>query len=167
MKLTSTKPTLFRSVAVAVLLAICGLAMADGGNVTGVSITPASVFVNDIITLKVNITGGSYGVHCNAAWSVRDASNVEVKSGKHTMVSDSNSYDYTVQFGIANPGIYTVQANTGAPSGQAVSCTGTATATLNVKAKTPVVGVVTPVNPIFKTNPIPVNPGNPGVIRKQ
>jgi hypothetical protein len=164
---TSNNTCLFRSVAAAALIGTCGIAFAAGGNIAGVSATPASVFVNDIVTLKMSIADGSYGVDCNAAWSVRDINNVEVKSGSHRMQSDSNNYDYTVQFGISTPGVYAIQAHSGTPSSQAVVCLGNATATLNVKAKSRVVGIATPINPIFKTNPIPVNPGNPGVIRKQ
>jgi hypothetical protein len=167
MKQIFKNPTLLRSLAAAALLGACGLAMAAGGNVSGVSVTPATVFVNDIITLKINITDGSYGVDCNAAWSVRDSGNVEVKSGGTRMMSDSNSYVYQVQFGIATPGVYTVQAHTGTPSAQAVSCLGNATATLTVKAKAPPIGIATPVNPVIRANPIPVNPGNPGPVRKQ
>ena len=157
----------FRSIAAAALIGTWGMAFAAGGNIVGISATPASVFVNDIVTLKISIADGSYGVDCNAAWSVRDSNNVEVKSGSHRMQSDTNNYDYSVQFGIATPGVYTIQAHSGMPSSQAVVCLGNATATLNVKAKAPVVGIATPVNPIFKTNPIPVNPGNPGAVRKQ
>lgn len=166
MQSNSKMQTLFRTAAASALIGACGLAFAAGGNIVGVSATPANVFVNDIVTLKISIADGSYGVDCNASWSIRDSNNVDVKSGNHRMMSNTNNYDYTVQFGIANPGVYTIQAHSGMPSSQAVVCLGTATATLNVKAKSPAVGGLTPVNPVVRANPIPVNPGNPGLVRK-
>ncbi len=155
---------LARTLAIA-LLATAGTVFAAGGNVTGISASPASVFVNDIVTMKLSITGGSVSVDCNASWALMDASNMQVKGGTHRMQSDTTSYVYTVQFGVDKPGVYTLVGKTGAPSGQAVSCLGMANATLTVAAK-PTLGLANPVNPINRTNPIPVNPGNPGAVRK-
>ncbi len=148
------------------LLASGAAVWAAGGNVSAVSVTPNTVFVNDIVTLKVSVADGSFGVSCNMNWAVVDANNFQLKSGTHGMQSDTNNADYTVQFGISAPGVYTVQATGGAPTSQLTVCQGSAKATLTVKAKAPAMGVVTPVNPIVKPSPIPVNPGNPGQVRK-
>jgi len=170
MKARATQSTLSRATATAALacalLGASTAALAAGGNVTGISVNPNSVSVNDIVTLKVNITGGSYGVACNMSWAVLDAGNMQVKGGAPSVQSDANSADYTVQFGIAAPGVYTVQATSGAPSGQNVSCVGMVKTTLTVKAKAPVMTLSPVSSPIYKTNPIPVNPGNPGAVRK-
>lgn len=167
MKLNSKNPSLFRSVAAAVLIGSCGMAFAAGGTIVGITATPATVFVNDTVIYKVSIAEGSYGVDCNARVSVLDSNNMVVKSSNHQMTSQSNNYEYTAQFSLPAPGVYTVEATSGMPSSQTVVCTGIVKATLTVKAKNSGIGVVTPINPIFKTSPIPVNPGNPGVIRKQ
>ncbi len=145
----------------------CGAAAwAAVGNISAVNITPNAVFVNDIVTLKVSVSDGSFGVACNMNWAVVDANNFQLKGGTHGMQSDANNADYTVQFGITAPGVYTVQATGGAPTGQLTVCQGSAKAMLTVKGKSPAMGLVNPVNPVTKTNPIPGNPGNPGQTHK-
>lgn len=148
------------------LLGYGAAAWAAGGNISAVSVSPSTVFVNDIVTLKVSVNEGSFGVSCNMNWAVVDANNFQLKGGSHGMQSDANSADYTVQFGIAAPGVYTVRATGGAPSSQMTVCQGSAMATLTVKAKAAAAGLVAPVSPIAKPNPIPLNPGNPGQTRK-
>ncbi len=148
------------------LLGSNAAAWAAGGNISAVSVMPNAVFVNDVVTLKVGVSDGSAGVSCNLNWAVLDANNFQLKGGTHGMQSDANNADYTVQFGIAAPGVYTVLATGGAPTSQLTVCQGSAKATLTVKAKTPALGAVAPVNPIAKPNPIPANPGNPGQTRK-
>ncbi len=143
-----------------------GLAFAAGGSISTIVVMPNVATVNENVTLKVGITDGSYGVSCNLSWAVLDASNLAVKSGTHGMQSDANSTDFTVQFGIANPGVYTVQATGGAPTSQLTVCQGNAKTTLTVKAKAPVSVLTTPVNPMTKTSPIPSNPGYPLPTRK-
>ncbi|MES2950039.1 MAG: hypothetical protein V4858_15970 [Pseudomonadota bacterium] len=163
---TPSTGILARTLAIALFATVASTAFAAGGNVTSISASPASVSVNDIVTMKLSITGGSYGVDCSASWALMDASNMQVKGGNNIrMQSDSNNYDYVVQFGVATPGVYTLVGKTGAPSSQTTSCQGMANATLTVVAK-PTLGLANPVNPINRTNPIPVNPGNPGMVRK-
>ncbi len=117
------------------MLGAAGSALAAGGSVSGVSVQPMSVYPNDIVTLKVNISGGSYGVDCNMRWSVLNSSNMEVKNGGGRVTSAQNATTYTVQFGAPAHGAYTVKATNGMPSGQAVVCTGMATTTLTVNDK--------------------------------
>ncbi len=117
------------------LLGVGGAAMAAGGNVSSIRVTPTAVTVNELVSLKVGITGGSSGVSCNLSWAVLDASSNTAKGGTHGMQSDANSTDFTVQFGIANPGVYTVQVTGGAPTSQLTVCQGTVKTTLTVKAK--------------------------------
>ncbi len=148
------------------LLAMGAAAWAAGGNISAVGVTPSTVNANDPITLKVSVADGSSGVACTMNWAVVDANNFQLKSGTRSMQSDANTADYTVQFGIGAPGVYTVQATAGAPTSQLTACQGSAKATLTVKAKTPVMGIANPVSPIVKSNPTPVNPGNPGQVRK-
>ncbi len=117
------------------LLGAAGAAFAAGGVVSSVSVAPASVYPNDIVTLNVNITQGSYGVDCNMAWSMVDSNNMPVKNGGGHVTSSQNSMMYKVQFGAPAHGVYTIKASNGMPSGQAVVCTGMAMTTLTVNDK--------------------------------
>ena len=164
-KYTLAQRTLGRLLAIA-LLGSGAAAWAAGGNISTVSVSPNTVFVNEVVTLKVSVTDGSYGVACNMNWAVVDANNFHLKNGTAEIQNGANTADYTVSFGIAAAGVYTVQATGGSSNSQLTVCQGSAKATLTVKAKAPAMGVVTPANPIAKPNPIPQNPGNPGLIRK-
>lgn len=135
------------------LLGSCAAAWATGGTVTAVSVVPNTVFVNDTVTLRVSVTEGSSGVACNMSWAVLDANNFQLKGAVHPMQSDANTADYSVQFGIASPGVYTVQATGGASTSQLTVCQSTVKTTLTVKAKAPVLGVVAPGNPGLKHKP--------------
>ena len=117
------------------LLGVAGVAMAAGGKLSTIGVMPNVATVNELVTLKVGVTDGSVGVSCNLSWAVVDASSNTVKGGTHGMQSDANSIDFTVQFAIANPGVYTVQATGGAPTSQLTVCQGTVKTTLTVKAK--------------------------------
>ncbi len=134
------------------ILCASGAAMAAGGNVATIGVLPNVIAVNDMVTLKVGIADGSNGIACNLSWTVVDANNVPVKGGTHGVQNSANSADFTVQFGMANPGVYTVQATGGASTSQLTVCQGTAKTILTVKAK-----------PIAN----PSNPGYPIPTRKQ
>ncbi len=117
------------------LMGVSGAAFADGGAVTGVSVSPNAVFANDITNLKVNITQGSYGTHCKMRWSVRNVANMEVKAGGSTVQSSSDSAEYMVNLVVPTPGIYTVEAMGGSPDSQTTSCMGKVTTSLTIKDK--------------------------------
>jgi hypothetical protein len=135
------------------LLGSCAATWAAGGTVTTASVVPNTVFVNDTVTLKVSVADGSSGVACNMSWAVVDANNFQLKGAVHPMQSDANNVDYSVPFGIASPGVYTVQATGGAAPNQLPVCQGTVKTTLTVKAKAQALGVVAPVNPGLKRKP--------------
>ena len=139
MKLNSIKlPTSRTRVASAMafaLFAISGAAFAAGGNVTAISATPNSVFANESVGIKVNVTEGSFGVDCSMRWMVLDANKVEVKGGTHRLQKDANSAEYSTNFSIPTPGIYTVQVLSGPPSTQTTSCGGLASTVLTIKDK--------------------------------
>lgn len=117
------------------LLAASHVARADGGNVTGLSVTPNSAFANDSVTVKVDVTGGNYGVNCIMRWDAFNAANVSVKGAKHKMQAASNGISYTFSLALATPGDYTVQARSGPADSQTVSCGGDVKASLTIKDK--------------------------------
>jgi hypothetical protein len=125
----------FASAMVLALLGASNLALAAGGNVSGVSVTPNTGFAGDMVNLKVNVTQGSFGTDCRMHWAVRDAANIEVKGASHKMQSDANTADYSTGFALPAPGVYTVEATGGAPDSQTISCGGKAATTLTVKDK--------------------------------
>jgi hypothetical protein len=116
------------------LLAASGAAFADGGTIVGISVTPNAVFANEPVSLKVNVTAG-FGVHCSMRWMVLDANKVQVKGGTPKIQKDANSAEYSTSFALTQPGIYTVQAQSGPPDSQTVSCEGQMGATLTIKDK--------------------------------
>lgn len=160
MKSNITKRTLTHmatgALAVA-MLAATGAAFAAGGVVSGVSVAPMSVYPNDIVSLKVNISQGSVSVDCNMRWSMLDSNNVEIKSGGGRITAPQTTAVYAVQFGAPAHGVYTVKATNGMPSGQAVVCTGMATTTLTVMDKSVRVapGTVVSQVPHLELAPVP------------
>lgn len=116
------------------LLAACGAAFAGGGTVTSISVTPNAVFPNESVNLKVNVTA-SFGVACSMRWMVLDANKVSVKGGTPKIQKDADSAEYSTSFSLTQPGTYTVQALSGPPDSQTISCEGQQGTTLTVKDK--------------------------------
>nr|WP_295770763.1 hypothetical protein [Rhodoferax sp.] len=167
--------TLALSLAVG-LLATTTAALATEGQIFAIQVTPASVPVNEPVTMKLLVGGYKVKLDCAASWSVRNSSNVEVAGGQKDLIADSmDQANYSDVFKIDKPGVYSVVGQKGiAKPGQQV-CESAATTTLTVTAKVSSQPLevkpssTTPTNrgnPIPKISPVSGNPGNPGAVRK-
>ena len=119
------------------LLAMNGAAFAAGGNVTSASMNPTAVFPGENVSLKVGVTGGSFGIDCMMRWTLKNPANAVVKGGSNIRMTSNGapSAEHAVSFGALEPGVYTLEAGPGTPTTQAVICLGNASATLTVKDK--------------------------------
>ena len=86
MKFTCNRPAisrtmLVRSLAIA-LLATTTAAFATEAQIFAIHVTPASVPVNEPVTMKLLVGGYEQDLDCAASWSVRNSSNVEVAGGQ-------------------------------------------------------------------------------------
>jgi hypothetical protein len=118
------------------LLTMGGNALAAGGDIVSATLNPAAPFPGDIVNLKIGAAQGSYGIDCNMRWSLKNAANVEVKAGKSKMHSNgAPTAEYVANFSAPVPGIYTLEATSGAPDYQTIVCQGSVKTTLTVKDK--------------------------------
>lgn len=112
-----------------------GQAFAAGGDVTGVLAAPAAVQPGDSSTVTITVTGGSFGIDCMAGYNVRDAANAVVKSANNLkMQSPGKSVTRNVSISLPQPGVYTIEALSGAPNSQTVNCLGNVQTKLTVNA---------------------------------
>ena len=119
-----------------VLVCASSAALADGGSITSVTATPASVFQGDSFTISVKVKG-SVSVNCNMAWQVNDAygNTVATKSGAKNLTGSANEVEFTKSIKLPKPGTFTIVAGPDVSDSNVLPCTASKQTTIVVKDK--------------------------------